>query len=115
MDRKRQRKLQEAGWMGLQGSRIDAVSGRGDVFAFAARAAARLRQLPAIAEHIPAVRTSRGFEDEAAGAVPCDRLGDVVEMVFDLAFRNAEHLRQLIWRQPGVGQELDDALARRAF
>lgn len=85
------------------------------MFAFAARAAARFRQLPAIAEHIAAVRTRGGFEDETAAAVPCDRLGDVVEMVFDLALGNAEHLRQLIGRQPGVGQELDEALARRAF
>ena len=40
-------------------------------------------------------------------------LHDMRQMLFHLSFGNAEHLGQLVGRQPGAGQKLDDALAHR--
>ena len=85
------------------------------MFALAPRAAARPRELPAVTEDVAAVRTGGRFEDEAAGAITRERFGHVVQMVFDAPLRDAEHLGQLVGRQPGAGEEVDDALAGRAF
>lgn len=37
------------------------------------------------------------------------------QMVLDLPFGNAEHVSQLMGRQPRAGEKIDDALARSAF
>lgn len=37
------------------------------------------------------------------------------QMVFDVAFGKAQHLSELMRRQPGTGQEIDHALSRGAI
>ena len=44
----------------------------------------------------PAVRTVRGFEDKAAGAVMRQTFHDMREMVFNLAFGDAQQVGELI-------------------
>ena len=44
----------------------------------------------------PAVRTGRWFEDEAASVVMRQTFYDMGEMVFDLTFRDAQQVGELI-------------------
>ncbi len=47
--------------------------------------------------------------------VPRQAFDDMGKVLFDLAFGDAEHLGQLVRGEPGSGQQLDHALADRAF
>lgn len=53
--------------------------------------------------------------NETAGAIPGHGLHHVRKMVFNQAFRHAQHLGQLVGGESGAGQEIDDPLARGAF
>lgn len=70
-------------------------------------------ELGAVAKDEAAVRTGRGFVDEAAGTVPRERLDRVGEVIFDLPLRNSESLRELIGGETAADKQFDEALARR--
>ena len=94
---------------------IDTISRRGDVFAPTVRATAGPSEPSAITEDKIAVLAARGLQHKPAGLITRDRFDDMGEMVFDLSFRNREHLGQLVRRQTRTDQQFHDALARGPF
>ena len=86
----------------------DAVSRRGDGFTTATRATAGTGQSGPFAEGVRAILAFRRFEQECPRGVVRQGFHDMRQMVFHLPFRHAEPLRQLVRRQQGTGQQLDD-------
>ena len=86
----------------------DAVSRRGDGFAAAARAAAGAGESRSFAEDVRALLAFRRFKQECPRGIARQGFDDMRHMVFHLSFRHAEQLRQLVRRQQGTGQQLDD-------
>lgn len=78
-------------------------------------AAAWARQTAAVAKDKITVLTARRVQDELSRLVAQDGLHDVGEMLFNLTFRNAQHVCQLVRGQPGACDQFDDALTRRPF
>lgn len=91
---------------------IDTISRRGDVFAPTVRATAGSSEPSAITEDKIAVLAARGLQHKPAGLITRDRFDDMDEMVFDLSFRNREHLGQLVRCQTRTDQQFHDALTR---
>ena len=79
------------------------------------RAAARACQTAAIAKDEVTVLTACRVQDEPPCLVARDGLHDVGQMLLDLSLGNAQHLCQLVRRQPGARDQVDDALTRRPF
>lgn len=84
--------------------RFDAVSGGCNPFASARGTSAGPGQFCAIAKHEPAVGTGGRFKHESLCAISRQRFHHMRQMVFDLSFRNAQGLRQLIGREPRAAQ-----------
>ena len=76
------------------------------------RAAAWARQASAFTEDEVTVLTTCRVQGELPCLVARNGFHDVSQVLFDLAFGNAQHLRQLIRRQSGAGQKIDHAPAR---
>ena len=79
------------------------------------RAAAWARQTAATTKDKVTVLTARRVQNEPSCLVVRDGFYDVNEMLLDLSLGNAQHLGQLVRRQPGVGDQVDDPLTRRPF
>ena len=75
---------------------LNAVPRSGDAFAAACGATTRPVQFSSIAKDKPAIGADGGFEDESARRVTSHRFHDVREVFLDLAFRDAQHLGQLV-------------------
>ena len=90
---------------------IDAVPGRGNIFAPAQRAAAGPGQTAAVSEDEVAILAAGWVQNESAGLITGDGFHNMFEMIFDLPLGNPEHLRELVRGQTGAGQEFDHALA----
>ncbi len=99
----------------LRRARIDAESGAGNLFAPAFRAASGLREFGAMPKRKTAAQTHGGFEHEPTRRIPGEAFDDVSQMLFDPALGNAEHLCQLVRGTPGVAEEVDQPLPRRAL
>ena len=95
--------------------RIDAIACCRNGFASTKRAAARARQTAAVPKDKVTVLTACRVQDEPPCLVARDGLHDVGQMLLDLSLGNAQHLCQLIGRQPGARDRLDDPLTRRPF
>ena len=67
------------------------------------RAAAWARQTAAVMKDKATVLTAERLQDESPGLVSCDRFHRVHEMIFNLSLWNAQHLCQLVRRQPKPG------------
>ncbi len=91
----------------------DTVSRGGNGFATAARAAAGTSESGPFAEDVRAILAFRRFEQKCTRGIAREGFHDVCQMVFHLAFRHAEQLRELVRRQQGTGQQLDDPSSRR--
>ena len=79
------------------------------------RAAARARQAVAVTKDKVTVLTACRVQDEPPCLVVRDGLYDVGQMLLGLSLGNAQHLCQLVRREPGARDQLDDALTRRPF
>ena len=86
----------------------DTVSRGGNGFATAARAAAGTSESGSLAEDVRAILAFRRFKQECSRGIARQGFHDMRQMVFHLPFRHAEQLRQLVRRQQGTGQQLDD-------
>ena len=96
-------------------TRINAIARGGNPFASTCGTTAGPGESSSVMKDESAVRTVRGFKDKAASAVMRQTFHDMREMIFNLAFRDAQQVGELIGREPGTGQEIDDPLARRTF
>ena len=92
---------------------IDAIARCRDGLASTLWAAAWARQTAAVTEDKVTVLTACRVQDEPPCLVARDGLHDMVQMLLDLSLRNAQHLCQLVRRQPGSRDEVDDPLTRR--
>ena len=79
------------------------------------RAAARARQAAAVTKDKVTVLTACRVQDEPPCLVVPDGLHGVGQMLLDLSLGNAQHLCQLVRREPGARDHVDDALTRRPF
>ena len=79
------------------------------------RAAAWACQAAAVAKNKITVSTARRVQDEPSRLVARDGLHDMGQVLLDLSLAYPQDLRQLMRRQPGARDELDDALTRRPF
>lgn len=84
------------------------VSRGGNGFTTAARAAAGASEPGPFAEGVCAILAFRRFEQECPRGIARQGFDDMRQMVFHLALRHAEQLRQLVRRQQGTGQQLND-------
>ena len=100
---------------GWRSNEIDAVPGRGDIFAVALGTATRPGEPPAVMKDELAIVAARRFQNKPAGLVMRDGFHDVFEMILDLPLGNAEHLGQLMRRQARADQQVDHALARSSW
>ena len=94
---------------------IDAIAWCRDGFASTMRAAAWARQTAALTKDKVTVLTACRVQDEPPCLVARDGFDDVSEMLLDLSLGNAEHLCQLVRRQPDARDQVDDPLTRRPF
>ncbi len=105
-----------SGWLlTLRRRWIDAIAGRCDGFASTMRAAAWARQTVAVTKDKLTVLTACRVQDEPPCLVVRDGLHDVSQMLLDLSLGKAQHLGQLVRRQPGASDQVDDPLTRRPF
>ncbi len=79
------------------------------------RAAARARETPAITKDKVTVLTACRVQDESPCLVARDGFHDMGQMLLDLSLANAQHLRQLVRREPGARDQVDDPLTRCLF
>ena len=79
------------------------------------RAAAWARQTAAVTKDKVTVLTACRVQDEPPCLVARDGLHDVGQMLLDLSLGNAQHLGQLVRRQPGARDQVDDPLTRCPF
>ena len=79
------------------------------------RAAAWSRQSAPVTKDKVTVLTVCRVQNEPSCLVARDGLHDVGQMLLDLSLGNAQHLCQLVGRQPGVRDQVDNPLTRRPF
>jgi hypothetical protein len=61
------------------------------------------------------VLTECRVQDKPSRVVTRDGLHDMSQMLLDLPFPNPQHLCQLVGRQPGACDYVDDSLTRCSF
>ncbi len=88
----------------------DSVTGRGNMLASTTGAATRPSQAGSLAEDEATVLTFSGFQDETSRPVTTDGSDNVVHMVFDQSFRDADDLRELPRSAERLRDELHNAL-----
>lgn len=79
------------------------------------RAAAWARQTAAVTKDEVTVLTACRVQDEPPCLVARDGFHDMGQMLLDLPLGNAQHLCQLVRRQTGARDQVDDPLTRRPF
>ncbi len=92
-----------------------AIARSRDRFVAAARTTAGTSEPGPVPEGEPAALAFRRFQEKRTRGIAGDCLYDVREVLFDLAFRNAHELGQLMRGQQCAGQQFDETLAGGAF